>query len=280
MKPFIPLLIIVVFFYSSCKEDKKEETPVKLDYHEIVEEALHDSTTLGLSDSANLLDKNFYDPAKDSISMYLDSLESILEKDSLMVKKMGVNDSGILATNTIIDSLPSNPKDSFSNNIKKINTDEVKALKYNLKQIRNSDSMTVAKNTCSQIQCRVWARINKTDQRLYLYIDGHIVDTFKVSTGDKKHETPLFNKRPSGPMFQKYTSKKYPGGNYNGLGNMPYVVFIHGGYGVHGTTKGNIPKLGKKASHGCVRVHPDNAKIFFELVKKAGIQNTWVTIEN
>ena len=85
--------------------------------------------------------------------------------------------------------------------------------------------------------------------------------------------------RPSGPVFRKYTSRKFPGGNYKGLGNMPYVVFVRGGYAIHGTTSGNIPKLGKKASHGCIRLHPDNGKIFNELVRKAGLSNTWVTIE-
>lgn len=60
---------------------------------------------------------------------------------------------------------------------------------------------------------------------------------------------------------------------------MPYVVFIQNGYGVHGTTLGNIRRLGKKASHGCIRLHPDNGKIFNELVRRAGIENTWITVE-
>ena len=147
--------------------------------------------------------------------------------------------------------------------------------------MHDADSILKTTNEVKRgrIDSRVWARISKTDQRLYLYIDGKIVDTFKVSTGSKGHETPTLDMQPNGPIFQKYTSKKYPGGNYNGLGNMPYVVFIRGGYAVHGTTRGNIPRLGKKASHGCVRLHPDNAKIFNELVRKAGLENTWVTIE-
>ncbi|QLH48282.1 MAG: L,D-transpeptidase [Bacteroidota bacterium] len=36
--------------------------------------------------------------------------------------------------------------------------------------------------------------------------------------------------------------------------------------------------MGKKASHGCIRLHPDQAKIFFELVRKVGIENTWITV--
>lgn len=158
--------------------------------------------------------------------------------------------------------------------------DEIRALRYNLKQLHDADSILASsyEKKRGQIDSRVWCLISKTDQRLYLHIDGKVVDTFKVSTGSTRHETPLFDMQPRGPIFQKYTSKKYPGGNYNGLGNMPYVVFIQNGYGFHGTTRGNIPRLGKKASHGCIRLHPDNAKILNELIRKAGIENSWVTV--
>lgn len=274
------LFIFIAFTQYSCKDSEPKPTePVVLDYKEIVETVRHDST-IDMSDTANILDKNSFDP-NDSLNIVLDSLEKIFANDSSLVKKSGINDSGVLASNSSNDGV-SNPKDSFSNNIKKINVDEIKSLKYNLEQLHNKDSnasKALANTSCKQSQCRVWARVNKTDQRLYLYIDGKIVDTFKVSTGDTKHETPTMDRRPAGPIFQKYTSKKYPGGNYNGLGNMPYVVFVSGGYGIHGTTKGNIPKLGKKASHGCVRLHPENAKILNELVRKAGLENTWITIE-
>lgn len=285
MKNHYVLVLSMIAIFSiivSCKETKNAnaEPPVVLNYDSIVKEALHDTTTLGLSDSANLLDKAFYNPSDTGIQ-FLDSLAHILERDSSMIKAIGVNDSGILTASTEkIVALPANPSDSFSNNIKKINADEIKALKYNLSQLSRQDSAQKTKlANCKQASCRVWMQINKTTQRLYLHIDGKVVDTFKVSTGDNKHETPLFDMRPTGPIFQKYTSKKYPGGNYNGLGNMPYVIFIKGGYGIHGTTRGNIPKLGKKASHGCIRVHPDNGKVLNELVRKAGLQNTWITVE-
>jgi lipoprotein-anchoring transpeptidase ErfK/SrfK len=199
---------------------------------------------------------------------------------TVMIEELGLDDSSSFTKQTT-DTSNFAKNDTFTNQIKKIQPAEIEALKFNLEQIVASDSANkVITNSKRQIERIVWARINKTDQRLYLYVDGQIVDTFKVSTGDKKHETPLMDRQPAGPIFQKYTSKKYPGGNYNGLGNMPHVVFVQGGYGIHGTTRGNIPRLGKKASHGCIRLHPDNAKIFNELVRKVGLNNTWVTIEN
>ena len=61
---------------------------------------------------------------------------------------------------------------------------------------------------------------------------------------------------------------------------MPYAVFLQGGYAIHGTTMGNFLKLGTKASHGCIRLHPDNAKVFNALVKTVGLQETWISIKD
>jgi lipoprotein-anchoring transpeptidase ErfK/SrfK len=64
---------------------------------------------------------------------------------------------------------------------------------------------------------------------------------------------------------------------------MPFVVFFKGGFGVHGTTgsakAGNISLLGTvPLSHGCVRIHPLNAKAFNEAVAQYGRTNTWVYV--
>lgn len=60
---------------------------------------------------------------------------------------------------------------------------------------------------------------------------------------------------------------------------MPYAVFIEGGFAIHGTTVGNFKYLGTRASHGCIRLHPDNGRIFNHLVRQYGIRDTWVTVE-
>ncbi len=132
--------------------------------------------------------------------------------------------------------------------------------------------------TCKELNCMLYAEVVKSEQKLYLFLNGEPLDTFDVSTGMAGYETPNLNLRPSGPIFQKYSSKKFPGGNYQGLGNMPYAVFLRGGYAIHGTTTGNFSRLGNPASHGCVRLHPDNARVFNELVREVGLENTWVKI--
>ena len=40
---------------------------------------------------------------------------------------------------------------------------------------------------------------------------------------------------------------------------MPFAVFIKDGFAVLGTADVNWTKLGKKASHGCIRLHPESA---------------------
>lgn len=135
------------------------------------------------------------------------------------------------------------------------------------------------KPRCFRQTCKIWAQIVKSEQKMYLYVNGSLTNVWPVSTGTKSHRTPNFDMHPNGRIYDKYTSTKYPGGGYAGLGNMPYAVFITGGFAIHGTGKGNWKHLGKPASHGCIRVHPDNALKFNRLVRQAGIRDVWITVQ-
>ena len=134
------------------------------------------------------------------------------------------------------------------------------------------------KASCYRNSCPVWADVDKRTQRLYLYLDGVLTYTWKVSSGKAGYTTPNFDRHPNGRIYDRYTSTRYPDGDYNGMGNMPYAVFIQGGYAIHGTTRGNWSRLGTPASHGCIRVHPDNGYLFNRLVRKHGIYNVWITV--
>ena len=57
---------------------------------------------------------------------------------------------------------------------------------------------------------------------------------------------------------------------------MPFAIFYDGHYAIHGTDQ--INKLGAPASRGCVRLHPDNAKVLFNMVKSEGMENMRVVI--
>lgn len=51
---------------------------------------------------------------------------------------------------------------------------------------------------------------------------------------------------------------------------MPYAVFFESGIATHQAPAGTEGKLGKRASGGCVRMHPNMAPVLFSYVQKAG----------
>lgn len=110
----------------------------------------------------------------------------------------------------------------------------------------------------------VEARIHITTQRMEVIVDGVQQAEYVVSTGKKGHRTPK-GAFSAERMHKKYYSRKY----HNAP--MPNSIFFNGGIAVHGTTE--IARLGKPASHGCVRMHPQQAAVLFELVKSHGMQN-------
>lgn len=274
---YILLIFVVVFSLSACKDGSTiKNIKEKISYKKFIERFKSKKTTEAQSDSTNIFDNDNYDPQNDSINNILNAIETVYEGDSALIKKIGADKTGILTNKENSIAL----KDTFTSDIRRITPEEIAVLKENLKALKAANIPQDPTIIKKQKDAVIWADVSKSAQRMYLYVNGELVDTFKISSGDKKHTTPNFDRRPSGPIFNKYSSKKYPGGNYNGFGNMPYVVFIEGGYALHGTTTGNIKKLGTIASHGCIRLHPDNAKIFNELVREAGIENTWVTVRD
>ncbi len=143
----------------------------------------------------------------------------------------------------------------------------------------NSNNFLFFEEGCQRESCAVFVKIEKSEQRLYLYVGGQLESVWPISTGVSGRETPNMDTHPDGRIYDAYTSKRFPGGNYNGMGNMPYAVFVKGGVAIHGTGRSNWAALGHEASHGCIRLHPDNALRFNRLVRSAGIDNVWVTIE-
>lgn len=90
-----------------------------------------------------------------------------------------------------------------------------------------------------------------------------------VSTARRGYRTPIGTFRP-GRMYKRYFSKKYHGSP------MPHSVFFYGGYAIHGTNA--IRSLGRPASHGCIRLHPENARRLFSMIKRHGKRNARIVI--
>ena len=115
----------------------------------------------------------------------------------------------------------------------------------------------------------VTATISLKDQRMKVTVNGWRRYSWKVSTARRGYRTPKGTFRPT-RMYERYFSKKY----HNSP--MPYSLFFYHGYAIHGT--GSIRHLGRPASHGCIRLHPDNARKLFDLVKRYGKANTRIVV--
>ena len=58
---------------------------------------------------------------------------------------------------------------------------------------------------------------------------------------------------------------------------MPHSIFFTTrGHAIHGTE--HTRNIGRPASHGCVRLEPDNARVLFGLVKQEGMANVRVVL--
>ncbi|SHO80708.1 FIG00791721: hypothetical protein [hydrothermal vent metagenome] len=117
---------------------------------------------------------------------------------------------------------------------------------------------------------KIKAVINLSSQRLTLYANGKMIYKWKVSTGRYKFPTPRGSYKPYHLELMHY-SKKYDNAP------MPHSVFFKGGFAIHGTN--SISRLGRKASHGCVRLHPRNAKIFYNIIQKQGKDRVSIIIK-
>jgi lipoprotein-anchoring transpeptidase ErfK/SrfK len=107
----------------------------------------------------------------------------------------------------------------------------------------------------------VIVRVDNSEQRMRVYIDGALAYVWPVSTARRGYWTPpgdYYVHR----MERMWYSRKYD------MSPMPYSLFFHGGYAIHGT--GAIRQLGRPASHGCVRLHPANARALFRIVRHHG----------
>lgn len=113
------------------------------------------------------------------------------------------------------------------------------------------------------------AKVDISTQTMVVSHNGMVKYTWPVSTGRKGYSTP------TGTYSAQWLSRHHRSRKYNNA-PMPYAVFYHRGYAVHATY--DTKRLGRPASHGCVRLAPENAAKFFALVQQAGNKNTRIVI--
>lgn len=107
----------------------------------------------------------------------------------------------------------------------------------------------------------VIARVDKAAQRMQVYVNGALAYSWPVSTARHGFVTPTGSYRV-GRMATMWRSRKY----HNSP--MPHSMFFRGGYAIHGTYA--VGHLGRAASHGCIRLAPQNAAALFQLTRTYG----------
>ena len=117
---------------------------------------------------------------------------------------------------------------------------------------------------------RVVARVSISSQTMKVYHEGRHIYTWTVSTAKPGKITPTGVYVGAEALSKHHRSRLYNNAP------MPFAIFYDGNYAIHGTDQ--IKRLGKPASHGCVRLDPKNAEILFQMVKAEGMDNMRVEI--
>ncbi len=124
-------------------------------------------------------------------------------------------------------------------------------------------------STVNSFAAGIVAHIDISSQTMTVSKYGFVMHRWKVSTARNGYYTPTGLYRPQ-RMARMWYSRKYDNSP------MPYSVFFHGGYAIHGTNY--VKRLGTPASHGCVRLQTGNAAAFYSMVQEAGRKNVKIVI--
>ena len=96
--------------------------------------------------------------------------------------------------------------------------------------------------------------------------------TMSVSSASGDYEWPISSARfgfstPRGTFGVQRMEAMHRSHKYHNS-PMPYSLFFSGGYAIHGTYE--TASLGRPASHGCIRIAPENAAALFQMVQAEG----------
>lgn len=122
---------------------------------------------------------------------------------------------------------------------------------------------------CAALAAAVTVRVDLSSQQMQVIVGGQPAYLWNVSTARPGYRTPVGSFKPV-RLERVWYSTIYDNAP------MPYSIFFHRGYAIHGTTE--IKRLGLPVSHGCIRLHPDNARILFALVREHGKDETDIVI--
>jgi len=114
-------------------------------------------------------------------------------------------------------------------------------------------------------------RIDVSEQEMTVMQAGRRLYSWPVSTAKSGHVTPTGTYQP------QWFSRNHRSSIYNNA-PMPFAIFYDGNYAIHATY--STGALGRPASHGCVRLHPENARTLYEMVYDLGKDDTYIVVQN
>ncbi|HTV37580.1 MAG TPA: L,D-transpeptidase [Xanthobacteraceae bacterium] len=124
-------------------------------------------------------------------------------------------------------------------------------------------------SSAQRAKAEILVQISRSSQTMEVSVDGYPRYDWRVSTGRPGLGTPAGVYHPQS-MARSWFSRRY----YNSP--MPHSIFFYRGFAIHGTYE--ISRLGGPASHGCVRLDPQNAATLFELVQQEGMRATTIVV--
>jgi len=111
-----------------------------------------------------------------------------------------------------------------------------------------------------------WIDVDLSQQRVYAYAGDTVVNSFLVSTGTWQTPTPTGKFK----IWIKLRFSDMSGPGYF-LPDVPYVMYFHGDYGLHGTYWHN--NFGTPMSHGCVNLSIPDAAWIYDFSREGTVVN-------
>src|SRR3974390_2901055 len=131
----------------------------------------------------------------------------------------------------------------------------------------SSDSETQSTGTAGPA---VLINIDKTNQKMTVFLDGVETYDWPVSTGRAGYSTPSGTYTATS-MNEVWYSKEWDNSP------MPHsIFFMKDGHAIHGSF--DVRNRGQPVSHGCVRISPKNAATLYALVQEKGLEHTQVVV--
>jgi len=124
--------------------------------------------------------------------------------------------------------------------------------------------------TAVPAQAGLLITIDKSTQHMIVAKDDMPLYDWPVSTGQRGYDTPAGLYQPF-RMEADHFSREWDDAP------MPHSIFFTQiGHAIHGSF--DVKRLGRPASHGCVRLAPEHAAILFKLVRAEKMANTRVVL--